>query len=246
MNKLTIFENGGKLYTDSREVARMIGKRHADLLESISNYGSILTNGNFRSLDFFVPQTYTDAKGETRPCYDCTKKGCDMIANKLTGQKGVLFTAAYVSAFEQMLEQLTVERFNLPRTYSDAMRLAADFAEQIEADKPKVLFAEAVEAAHTSILVGELAKLLKQNGCDVGQNRLFRRLREDGYLIRRRGTDYNMPTQKSVGLGLFEIKESTITNRNGCVQITKTPKVTGKGQRYFINKYLATHHMASC
>ncbi|WP_394456150.1 phage antirepressor KilAC domain-containing protein [Leuconostoc suionicum] len=104
--------------------------------------------------------------------------------------------------------------------------------------KPKALFADAVSASQTSILVGELAKLLKQNGIDTGANRLFMWLRENGYLIRRKGTDYNMPTQKSMEMGLFEIKEHNHINSNGVNVTTKTSKVTGKGQQYFINKFL--------
>lgn len=109
--------------------------------------------------------------------------------------------------------------------------------EKIQEDKPKVLFAEAVSASHTSILVGELAKILKQNGVDIGQKRFFEWLRRNGYLIKRHGTDYNMPTQKSMDQGLFEIKETSITHADGHISISKTPKVTGKGQVYFINKF---------
>ena len=110
--------------------------------------------------------------------------------------------------------------------------------EQLEQQKPKVLFADAVSAAHTSILVGELAKLLKQNGVDIGQHRLFQYLRENGYLIKRRGTDYNMPTQYAMERGWFEIKETAITHGDGHTSVNKTPKVTGKGQQYFINLFL--------
>lgn len=108
----------------------------------------------------------------------------------------------------------------------------------IEEMKPKVVFADAVATSHTSILVGELAKILKQNGIDMGQKRLFAWLREKGYLIKRQGTDYNMPTQKAMDLGLFEIKEGSYVNGSGVNITTKTPKVTGKGQQYFINKFL--------
>ena len=104
--------------------------------------------------------------------------------------------------------------------------------------KPKALFADAVSASQSSILIGELAKLLKQNGVDVGQNRLFNYLRDNGYLVKRHGSDRNMPTQKSMELGLFEIKEHNHINSNGVNVTTKTPKVTGKGQQYFINKFL--------
>lgn len=105
--------------------------------------------------------------------------------------------------------------------------------------KPKAIFADAVSVSETSILVGELAKLLKQNGVEIGQNRLFAWLRRNGYLISRRGNDYNMPTQKSMNLGLFKIKETSITHADGHVTVNKTPKVTGKGQQYFINKFLS-------
>lgn len=107
---------------------------------------------------------------------------------------------------------------------------------QIEMDKPKVLFADAVATSKTSILIGELAKLIKQNGYDIGQKRLFNFLRENGYLVKRKGVDYNMPTQKSMNLGLFEIKERTI-NHTDHVETVKTPKVTGKGQIYFLNLF---------
>lgn len=109
---------------------------------------------------------------------------------------------------------------------------------KIEEDKPKVLFAEAVSVADTSILIGELAKILKQNGVETGQNRLFQFLRNEGFLIKRKGNDYNMPTQKAMEMGLFEIKETVISHADGHTTINKTPKVTGKGQQYFINYFL--------
>lgn len=112
----------------------------------------------------------------------------------------------------------------------------------LEADnqrmKPKEIFADAVSTSHTSILIGDLAKLLKQNGVETGQKRLFEWLRENSYLIKRKGADWNMPTQKAMELGLFEVKESTVNNPDGSVRINKTTKVTGKGQQYFINKFL--------
>ena len=109
---------------------------------------------------------------------------------------------------------------------------------KVTADAPKVLFADAVSASHASILVGELAKLLRQNGKEIGQNRLFRWLRENGYLIKRTGSDFNMPTQRSMELGLFSIKETAITHADGTVTVSKTVKVTGKGQQYFVEKFL--------
>lgn len=110
---------------------------------------------------------------------------------------------------------------------------------QIETMKPKAIFADAVAASHTSILIGDLAKLISQNGVNIGQKRLFKWLRDNGYLIKREGSDRNMPTQRSMEMKLFEVKESTISNPDGSVRITRTPKVTGKGQQYFVNKFLA-------
>lgn len=121
----------------------------------------------------------------------------------------------------------------------EAQNVLAAKDKVIEEMKPKVVFADAVATSHTSILVGELAKILKQNGIEMGQKRLFAWLRENGFLIKRKGTDYNMPTQKAMDLGLFEIKEGSYVNGSGVNITTKTPKVTGKGQQYFINKFLA-------
>ena len=110
---------------------------------------------------------------------------------------------------------------------------------EAEKNQPKVLFADSVSASHTSILIGELAKLIKQNGVDIGQKRLFEWLRNNGYLIKRKGTDRNMPTQKSMEMGLFEVKETVISHSDGHTSVSKTTKVTGRGQVYFINKFLA-------
>lgn len=110
--------------------------------------------------------------------------------------------------------------------------------------RPKALFADAVSASDTTILVGDLAKLLRQNGVEIGANRLFKWLRRNGYLIRREGADYNSPTQKAVDQGLFKIKESTHINGDGNPIVTKTPRVTGKGQRYFLDKFLAPEVLA--
>lgn len=133
--------------------------------------------------------------------------------------------------------------FNSPEKIMARALLMADqkvhkLEAKIEADRPKVLFAEAVSASHTSILVGELAKLLKQNGVDIGATRLFSWLRAHGYLIKRNGRDWNMPTQKSVEMGLIRVKETSITHADGHITVSKTPLVTGKGQQYFINKFL--------
>lgn len=123
---------------------------------------------------------------------------------------------------------------------ADLLQQAADQLKQKDIEiaemKPKALFADSVATSHTTILIGELAKILRGNGIDIGANRLFVWMREHGYLINRKGSDWNMPTQKSMDLGLFKIKETTINHSNGSTSISKTPKVTGKGQQYFVNK----------
>lgn len=118
-------------------------------------------------------------------------------------------------------------------------------SEKIEQDTPKVLFADSVAASHTSILIFDLAKIIKQNGVDMGGKRLFAWMRDNGYLVRRQGTDYNMPTQRSMELGLFEVKETSVTHSDGHISVNKTPKVTGKGQQYFINRLLGEENRSN-
>ena len=120
----------------------------------------------------------------------------------------------------------------------EAQKTIEEQTAQIEEMKPHAVLGQAITTANTSILVGDLAKILKQNGIEIGAKRLFRWMRENGYLIKRKGTDWNLPTQRSMEMELFEIKESVHIDGNGCNKITRTPKVTGKGQEYFINKFL--------
>ncbi|WP_449450902.1 phage antirepressor KilAC domain-containing protein [Streptococcus suis] len=138
--------------------------------------------------------------------------------------------------------------FNSPEKIMARALLLADkkvhqLEAQIEADRPKVLFADAVSASKSSCLIGELAKILKQNGIDIGQNKLFQWLRSNGYLISRRGESWNQPTQKSMQLGLFELKKTNINHADGHTTVNTTTKVTGKGQQYFINKFLNQEYL---
>lgn len=148
-------------------------------------------------------------------------------------------TGGYIGGAENMTEAEIMARAVLigQRTIEEQKRKIDNLQNEIDVNRPKVLFADAVSASHTSILVGELAKILRGNGCNIGQNRLFERLRNDGYLMKC-GTSKNIPTQRAMEMGLFEIKEGSYINGNGVNVITKTTKVTGKGQTFFVNKFL--------
>lgn len=148
-------------------------------------------------------------------------------------------TGGYIGGAEGMTEAEIMARAVLigQRTIEEQKRKIDNLQNEIDVNRPKVLFADAVSASHTSILVGELAKILRGNGCNIGQNRLFERLRNDGYLMKC-GTSKNIPTQRAMEMGLFEIKEGSYINGNGVNVITKTTKVTGKGQTFFVNKFL--------
>lgn len=219
----------------SREIADLTGKRHDHVLRDIDNLNSNYEN---LSLPKVGVSSYKDSTGRNLKCYELTKM---QTIDLMTGYNIEL----RIKINRRWEELETQSKFQIPTTFADALRLAATQQEQIdsqqreiEALKPKGLFADAVSTSKTSILIGELAKILKQNSIDIGQNRLFSWLRENGYLIKRNGTDYNMPTQISMELGLFEIKETTIVHNDGHTTINKTPKVTGKGQQYFVNRFL--------
>lgn len=243
MKELTLTNFNGIKAIDSRVVAEAIEKPHNDLMKDIRRYCEYLGEGKISRTDFFIESNYTTSQNKALPCYLCTRKGCEMIANKMTGAKGTVFTAMYINAFHSM-EQKMKDSYMIADPVERAKRWIEEQEEKkaletkIETDRPKVLFANAVECSDTSILIGDLAKLIKQNGIDMGQKRLFAWLREHGYLIKS-GSSVNMPTQKAMNMELFEVKERSISNPDGSVRITRTTKVTGKGQTYFINKFLA-------
>ena len=183
-----------------------------------------------------------DLPNNLNKVYLWTERGAFLHAKSLNTDKA---WEVYDSLVEHYFQSREAKPSMLPTNYKEALlQLVAQVEEneklQLENKelKPKAIFADAVSTSKTSILVGDLAKILKQNGINIGANRLFIKLREEGYLIKRKGTDWNMPTQKSMELGLFEIKEHTHIDGNGCNVTTKTPKVTGKGQIYFVNKFM--------
>ena len=183
-----------------------------------------------------------DLPSNLNKIYLWTERGAFLHAKSLNTDQA---WEVYDRLVEHYFKSTAAKPTALPASYKEALlQLVAEVEarEKLEQEnkvmKPKALFADAVSSSQNSILVGDLAKLLKQNGLDIGQKRLFDRLRNEGYLIKRKGADWNMPTQRAMELGLFEIKESTHLDGNGCNVTTKTTKVTGKGQVYFINRYL--------
>lgn len=240
MSEIVLSTKSGEPVASSRQVAENFGKEHKDTLESIRQ---ILAAENSATKSMFYETTFEN-RGKQYPMYLMNRDGFTLLAMGFTGKTALEWKLKYIAAFNEMEKKLA-EKPQLTRSQLLATALIAAHEEleekgkQIETMKPKALFADAVSASNQSILVGEMAKLLSQNGIQMGQNRLFAWLRENGYLIKdRKRTDYNMPTQKSMELCLFEIKETSIAHSDGHTSINKTPKVTGIGQVYFVNLFL--------
>lgn len=246
MTQLQLINEHGKIYADSRQVAEMIGKRHDNLLKSINNYVEILAASKLRTLDFFIKSSYLDNQGKLRPCYKLTRKGCDMVANKLTGAKGVLFTAEYVTRFEEMEKQLqnqqALPNFNDPvasaRAWADAMEAKQKALLELKEAQPKIEFAEAIQASNESISISTFAKILKQNGIDTGERRLYEYLRNHGYLCSS-AKQHNLPRQLYMEKGYFEV-DTKVFKTPWTTKYTHIPKITPKGQEYFLNHFLKT------
>lgn len=233
MNKVTIkYENNQALVT-SLQVAKDFGKEHKNVLRDIESLKDVL---NFEQM--FNQTNIPDSYGRDRKAYLINRDGFTLLAMGFTGKDALEWKLKYIRAFNEMEEKLNSPEFIMNRALEISKQRCDALLLENQKMKPKALFADAVATSKTSILVGDLAKILKQNGIDIGANRLFAELRNKGYLIKRKGSDWNMPTQKSMDMGLFEIKEHTHIDGNGCNITTKTPKVTGKGQMYFVNKFL--------
>lgn len=204
-------------------------------MDSIFNF---CIGGDNNSEYVFKLSEYTDKKGEKRPQYELNKKSSLLLASGYD----ILLRARIIDRWEE-LETQSRHGFQVPSSFSEALMLAAEQQKQIEvqqnqlsAQAPKVLFADAVVASENSILIGRLANVLKQNGIEIGQNRLFKWLRDNGYLCKC-GEKYNQPTQMAMELELFEVSYGSIVRADKSIN-TITTKVTGKGQIYFINKFL--------
>ena len=239
LHEIIFSTQNGDPVASSREVAKRFGKEHKHVLAAIRQ---ILAAEN--SATKFFHETAFEYRGQRFPEYLMNRDGFSLLAMGFTGKEAVQWKLKYIQAFNEMEKQLA-QRPQLSRAELMAQALIAAHDElehkdaQIAELTPKGIFADAVSASKKSILVGELAKLLCQNGVQIGQNRLFSWMREHGYLIRDpKRSDYNMPTQRAVEMCLFEIKETTVVHSDGHTSINKTPKVTGKGQIYFVNQFL--------
>lgn len=247
MNELVFKSDKGNPVTNSLLVAEKFGRRHSDVIKAIEQHIEDLKSTD-EKIRWFIESTYCDGKGEYRKMYVMNRDGFSLLVMSFNNTKDVLrFKIDFIEAFNKMekaIKESGLYQFEIPHSFADALRLAAEQQEKIERQNaqlqeqaPKVLFASAVETSNKSCLIGELAKILKQNGIEMGQKRLFEWMRKNGYLCKT-GESYNQPTQMAMEMSLFEIKKSTINNPNGTTLVTSTTKVTGKGQVYFVNKFL--------
>lgn len=211
---------------ESREVAKMIGRQHKNLIRDIRKYiDDILTSSNLSPLDFFIKSTYKDTKGEIRDCYLLTKKGCEFVANKMTGKKGNLFTASYITKFNKMEKQQISVQFEIPQTYSDALRLAADQQDQLEKQKP------IVEYTKTMLLNPglETTTVIAKN-YGMGAKKFNGLLHELGIQYRQSGTWYLYA--KYQDKGYTHIEPFDYVDNDGQKNIKNTMKWTQKGQKF--------------
>lgn len=242
MNELIKIEvKDGQQLVSGRELHKFleVGTRYDTWINRIIEKYNFIENKDFIA----IAQKRATAQGNETTYVDHLMtlnmaKEISMVANTEKGKQARQY-------FIKCEEAWNSPEMILARANQIQSHMIEDYAKKIEVlenkvkeDKPKVIFADAVATSQSSILIGDLAKLIKQNGVDTGQKRLFNYLRENGFLIKQKGESYNMPTQKSMDMGLFEIKERTVLNPDGSIRISKTPKVTGKGQQYFINVFL--------
>lgn len=242
MNDLVRIDNK-QVVTDSRNVAEHFGKRHDHVLRDIENLiGGLPKNGDTPEM-FHLDSYINEQNGQSYPIYLMNRDGFSLLVMGFTGKKALEWKLKYIEAFNAMEAELKkVPQLSpaeeMARGLLAAQKVIAEKDEKIAELTPKGIFADAVSASQTSIPIGDLAKILKQNGVHVGRNTLFSLLRDEGYLMKH-GSSKNLPTQRSMEMKLFEIKEGGYIDHRGINVTTRTTKVTGKGQIYFINKFLA-------
>lgn len=246
MKELVFKGESNQVLTNSLLVAEKFGKEHNKVIRDIQN---LSCSDEFRAANFGV-SSYISLQNKELPMYVMTKDGFSFLVMGYTGVKAGMFKEEYIKAFNKMEETIKNGGFNVPKSFREALLLAAEQQEvienqqkqieeknaKIEADKPKVLFSEAVSASNKSILVRELAKLITQNGYQIGEKLLYERMRKAGYLCSS-GESYNQPTQTYMNMGLFHLKKTSVIC-DGESKVYTVTKVTPKGQIYFINKFL--------
>lgn len=240
--KLVFIENNRPV-TDSLTVAETFGKDHDKVLRDIRE----LECSNEFSLANFGESTYKNERGRSYPKFNITQDGFAFLVMGYTGREAARFKEMYIGEFNRMRNGLNtdIEKFlynpdtiiQIAQNWKEEKQLRLQAEAKIELDRPLVLYAESMQVSKDSILVNDMAKLLKQNGVDIGEKRLFQYLRDESYLIKA-GSEYNMPTQRSMNLGIMEIKLGQRASASEGVKMTRTTKITGKGQIYFINKFL--------
>lgn len=242
MNTLVEIKNN-QVVVNSRDVAEHFGKRRDHVLRDIEE---LIRKDPPKIGEMFHRVETPDSYGRMQKSYYMNRDGFSLLVMGFTGKEAIEWKLKYIEAFNEMEKKLknplALPNFSNPaeaaRAWADEFEKRKQAEQLIEAQKPKVIFAEAVSTSKDGILVGMLAKLLHQNGVKIGQNRLFQWLRDKGYLMKR-GVDKNMPTQRSKELGLFNVKERVVGNPDGSIRLTRTPVVTGKGQVYFVQKFLS-------
>lgn len=232
-----------QVVVNSRDVAEHFSKRRDHVIRDIEN---LIKKDVPKIGAMFQQVELPDSYGRMQKAYYMNRDGFSLLVMGFTGAEAIEWKLKYIEAFNSMEKKLknplALPNFSNPaeaaRAWADEFEKRKQAEQLIEAQKPKVIFAEAVSTSKDGILVGMLAKLLHQNGVKIGQNRLFQWLRDKGYLMKR-GVDKNMPTQRSKELGLFDVKERVVGNPDGSIRLTRTPVVTGKGQVYFVQKFLS-------
>lgn len=232
MEEIVIRVENNKMLVTSLQVAKDFGKEHKNVLRDIESLKDVL---NFEPMFHLI--NISDTYGRDRKAYLINRDGFTLLAMGFTGKDALEWKLKYIRAFNEMEEKLNSPEFIMNRALEISKQRCDALLLENQKMKPKAIFADAVSSSNESILVGQLAKLIRQNGYDIGQNRLFCWMRENGYLIKS-GIRYNQPTQKAMDLKLFEVKERALQNPDGSTKIILTTKVTGKGQVYFVNKFL--------
>ncbi|HBF7390046.1 TPA: phage antirepressor KilAC domain-containing protein [Clostridioides difficile] len=254
--QVEVFEFNGKILFNPYHCGNCLGISNEGVRKAITRMNenqviklnnSIVTDSHIRKLHN-TGENFLTESGVYKLIFKSKKEEAEKFQDWVTDEvlPNIRKTGGYIHTTENMSDDEIMARALqvAQKTIEKKSREIEEKDKVIQLQQPKVLFADAVSASNNSILVGELAKLIKQNGVDIGQNRLFAWMRENGYLIKRKGEDYNIPTQKSMNLRIMEVKKRVINNPDGSTKVTRTVKITGKGQVYFVNKFKSSKQLS--